>query len=310
MRIADVGRHTCPVTARKVAVVGCRRFPTLDADWPLLQAALADLGVVAELVHWDDPEVVWSDFDFVVVRGTWDSTVRPCEFLAWANQVASVTVLANGTDMFDWNLDKRYLRDLHESGVSEVPTDWVEPGRVWEPPPGEFVVKPSISGGGIEAARYGPAHAIDATEHVQRLLGKGRTVMVQDYVSAVDVEGELAVVILGGQFSHAVLKGPLLQLGAGVSDALWEREVLTLSAATSAQMGIALRALSVAADRFDRMPLYARVDLVTGPGREPMVLEMELIDPSLFLELAPGSAERFAEVIASDLRTDCHQTRR
>ena len=290
--------------------MGCREFPTLDADWPLLNAALADMGVVAELAHWDDPVVEWSDYDLVVVRGTWDSTVRPCEYLAWANRVASVSVLANGAEMFDWNLDKRYLRDLQASGVSVVPTEWVEPGDVWEPPQGEFVVKPSISGGGIEAARYGPAHRTDAIEHVRRLLGGGHTVMVQDYVSAVDVDGELAMVFLGAQFSHAVCKGPLLQLGAGVSDGLWEREVLTLSAATSATMGMGLRTLSAVADRFDRMPLYARVDLVTGPDGDPMVLELELIDPSLFLELAPGSSDRFAEVIAANLSTDRQRTRR
>lgn len=290
------------MTARHVAVVGCREFPTLDADWPLLHAALADVGVVAELVHWDDPGTVWPDYDLVVVRGTWDSTARPCEYLAWANQVASVSVLANGADVFAWNLDKRYLKDLQACRVSVVPTHWVEPGDVWEPPQGEFVVKPSISGGGIEAAHYGPAHATDALKHVRRLLGEGRTVMVQDYVSAVDVEGELAVVFLGGQSSHAVRKGTLLQLGAGVSNGLWEREILTLSAATSAQMGMGRRALSAVADRFDSMPLYARVDLVTGPGGDPMVLELELIDPSLFLGLAPGSPQRFAEVIARDLR--------
>lgn len=282
-----------------LAVATCEAYPDLDDDWPPLRAALADLGVTATACVWTDPTVDWSAFDAVVVRGIWDYLHRPDALGAWIEAVDAVTRLANPGAVLTWNLDKRYLADLAADGVPVVPTVWVEPGRSWEPPAGEFVIKPVISAGGHETARYGSsdADADAARAHVQRLAERGTVAMAQPYLPGVDGEGETALIYLGGRFSHAIRKGPLLAPGEGVVVALHDREVISARTPTTAQLAIAERALAAATARTGTTT-YARVDLVPGFDGAPMLLELELLEPALFLGYDEGAVDRFARVLA------------
>jgi hypothetical protein len=275
----------------------------------LLRAALAELGVTASTRIWTDPEVRWDEFDLVLANGAWDNIHRPDEFVDWVERVGECTRLANSPAVLRWNLDKRYLAALADAGVATVPTAWLTPGPDHEPdlhelpelslPRGEFVVKPTVSGGGFETARYrtgvGPS-AGQARAHIRRLLNAGRAVMVQPYQSSVDTEGESGLIFLGGLFSHAIGKGPLLEVDGGPQSHLYQHEQIGAVTPTEAQLEAAHLALETA-EHLLGPTTYARVDLVTLPDGRPAVLELELLDPALFFETAPAAAARFAQVL-------------
>jgi len=297
-----------------VAVVACRSgrgaarddlYP--DDDWPLLEAALEVIGVDAVRLSWDDDEVDWHGFDVVVIRSSWDSVDRPVEFLAWSRAASGATTLMNPPATLEWNLDKRYLSDLHASGVPVVPTDWVTDESQWTVPSYEFVVKPSVSGGGRETTRYEPHDGGEARRHVRRLLTTGRAVMVQPYVQRVDVEGEAKLVYINGEFSHAARVGALLEVGEGVLEQPWEKPVSVDEVSpTPAQLDVAERALAAAQAIVGSPALYARVDLVTAPTGDPWLAELELVDPSLLLRLDPTGAERLARAIQTQAHPHTH----
>jgi hypothetical protein len=291
----------------EVAVACCRRTTTAafddlypDFDAPLLCQALVELGASPTLVSWDDPRVDWSSFARVVISSTWDSVDHPVEYLAWARRVSEVSQLLNSVGVIEWNIDKKHQRDLAESGVPIVPTAWVEPGQRWEPPPFEFVVKPAISAGGRETVRYraGAGDAAEACAHVQRLQEAGKTVMVQEYLRSVDVDGEIDLVFIDGSFSHAVHKLPALHLGEGVVDEPWTRMAWSgVILPNPEQLAVAVTAMSFVRERFHRRLTYGRIDLVNDHQGDPVVLEAELIDPNLSLDMAPRAAHSLASAI-------------
>jgi hypothetical protein len=207
----------------------------------------------------------------------------------------------------EWNLDKAYLSDLLVSGVPVVPTDWVTDASQWTVPSYEFVVKPSVSGGGRETARYEPDEGGAGRLHLRRLLKTGRAVMVQPYVQSVDVEGEAKLVYLNGEFSHAARVGALLEVGEGVLERPWEKPVsVDETSPTPAQLDVGERALAAAQATVGRSTLYARVDLVTAPTGDPWLAELELVDPSLLLRVDPTGAERLARAIQTQAQPNTH----
>ena len=236
---------------------------------------------------WDDESVDWSGFDLVVVRSTWDYPDRREQFLAWAESLQHVL---NAAQVLRWNTDKRYLTTL---GLEAIPTVFLEPGTPFHAPSAPFVVKPAIGAGSIGAARY-DADDGSALEHVAGLHAAGKTVMVQPYLEAVDREGEIALLYTGGAFSHAVRKAPILATGAGPGAGLYVEERITTTEPSAEELELAEHALAAVPFPRDEL-LYARVDLLPGP----VVLEVELTEPSLFLGYADGAAERFAAAIAA-----------
>ena len=278
-----------------IALASGRAFQKIDVDLPLIVDAAAARGLDAEIAVWDDEDVDWSAFDVVVVRSCWDYLDRRDAFLAWA---ATVPNLLNPADVLTWNTDKVYLRELADAGVPVIDTRWdVRRGDELPDSAGEWVVKPSISGGGKDTARWDDPS--DVFAHSEELMAAGRTVMVQPYVPSVDTEGETALIYFGGRFSHAIRKGPLLERGEGVRQDRDQREVISPRAPTAAQEDVAQQVLAalpsslgVAADL-----AYARVDLVTDTDGVPRLIELELTEPSLFLDNAEGGAGRLVDVL-------------
>lgn len=266
----------------------------LDADLPLIVQAAADRGVEAHVVVWDDPSVDWSSYDAVVVRSCWDYLARRDEFLAWA---ASVPRLHNTADVLTWNTDKVYLRQLEAAGVPIIETRWdVLPGDdIGEHT--EWVVKPTISAGSKDTARWGTRDEVWA--HSAALVAAGRTSMTQPYISSVDDEGETAMLHFSGAFSHAIRKGPLLERGEGVRQDRDSRESITPRSPSHAQREVSQHAIAAACAALGlaEPPLYARVDLVTGADSTPMLIELELSEPSLFLPHADGAADRLVDAV-------------
>jgi glutathione synthase/RimK-type ligase-like ATP-grasp enzyme len=287
-------------TAR-VALATCSALPHLDEDERAAVAPLAARGIAAEPVVWDDPAVDWAAYDLVVVRTTWDYSARRDEFVAWAE---SVPRLANPADVIRWNTDKTYLRDLAAAGVPVVPTTWLDPdSTVTLPASGEYVVKPAVSAGSRNTGRYDladPAQRALAAGLATRLLAEGRTVMVQPYLKAVDTAGETALLFLGGRYSHAVRKGAMLT-GPATDVGLYLHEEIAPRTATDSELHVAQRALSAVPGGAGRL-LYARVDVIPDADGHPVLLELELAEPSLFLSHDDDAPTRFADATSALLK--------
>lgn len=298
---------------QKIALVTARDALPLDEDMPPLLLALAAQGASVETPCWDDPDVDWSRYDKAVLRSTWDYVDRIDEFLDWTDRCAGQTRLLNAPAIVRWNTDKHYLVQLANAGVPVVPTRFVEPGmdpaveldRFLDGGNGalsvgtcesfaQFVVKPSIGAGSRDAARYTRAERDKALVHVARLLAAGRSTMLQPYLDRVDEAGETAVVYIGGHYSHAFRKGPLLRLGDDLVSGLFAPEQIASREPDAAEHAVAAAAFASIAEA---RPLYARVDLIRNDKGAPVVLELELTEPSLYFVHAPEAAGRFADAL-------------
>ena len=280
----------------RLAWVTAREARGRDEDEPLALAALQRAGVSVDVVDWDDVDVTWSRFDRVVLRSAWDYPQRLPEFLSWLDDVDAVSDLVNPPEAVRWSLDKQYLADLDEAGVPITPTVFVPPASVATFPAGDFVVKPAVGAGSRDVASYGADQQEIAVAHVARLHASGQTVLVQPLLTSVATEGEWPLVFFDGEFSHAASKRVALPQ-AGVVDDLFAEETNAEHAATEAQIGVAQAAVDLVSRRLGT-PTYARVDLVRDDTGEFCVLEVELIEPSLFLPYADeAAAERFAAVL-------------
>ena len=304
------GRYPVRVPTTRVALATCSVLPDLDPDDAPLLGALADRGVDAVAAVWDDPEVDWSAFDLVVVRSTWDYSQRRDEYIAWSQTVPH---LANDAEVLAWNIDKYYLKTLGEMGLPIVRTLWLDPDRHLTsqaihtrlPAHGDYVIKPTVSAGARDTARYQENTAKargEAILHARDLLRSGRHVMVQPYLNQIDVVGETGLIFLNGEFSHAVRKNAMLSRGHRPTQGLYMEEVMRSADATEAELALAKRALEAARTILGDVAgdlLYARVDLVPGDDGDPILLELELTEPSLFLGKSTGALDRFADAIVA-----------
>ncbi|MFV0632881.1 ATP-grasp domain-containing protein [Demequina sp.] len=273
------------MTAR-IAIVTTVELPVPDADEELLLPHLPE----AELVGWDNPEIDWASYDVAVLRSTWNYTDRLDEFLAWGERVGQVTRLVNPIDTVRWNTDKRYLDDLARQGFATVPTTFIAPGESVpaDALAGHVVVKPSVGAGSNGAALFDGDPA-GASAHLASLHERGLTAMIQPYLSQVDTQGETALMYLGGTFSHAARKAAILSRGMSWSTGLYADEKITPCQPTEAERALADAIVAT-------LPglAYARVDLLPTPDG-PVVLELELTEPSLFLGMDAGAPERAAQ---------------
>ncbi|MBV9593060.1 MAG: hypothetical protein JO147_04590 [Actinobacteria bacterium] len=286
-----------------LALATCSAFPHGDDDAALLTTACAKRGFISSWAVWDDPAVDWEAFDVVLIRSTWDYTPRRDRFLAWLDRLNRVR---NPAPVVAWSSDKHYVDELVAAGVPVVPTSWPQ-SKEAEFPSGRFVVKPAVGAGSLGAGRFDssqPGELDRAREHVERLRAAGRSVMIQPYLDEVDTRGETGLIYLGGRFSHAIGKTAMLREHEihslnGASRDLYVAETITPRTASAAELAVSAQALDVVRDRFGDL-VYARVDLLpTADG--PVVIELELAEPSLFLTTDPSAAERLVDALAASL---------
>jgi len=275
------------------------RLPGLDPDDLLVVQALRERGVGAQAGVWTDPDVDWGAARLCVIRSTWDYPQRYVEFERWLNRVEAVTAVRNPPDLVRWNAHKSYLRDLEAAGVPIVPTAWVVRGsaarldeiaqqRGWT----ELIVKPAYGAATLDVLRVGLAddERAGGQRHLERLIGTGDA-LVQPFLTSVASYPERALVFIGGVYSHAVSKQPFQALRpAGEAG---EAPVV----ATADEIVIATRAMRVVPGR----TLYARVDLIRDEANAARVLELEVIEPSLFLGMHPPAVAAFADAIIAEL---------
>jgi len=284
----------------RVALATCAAFPVADEDQPLLVSALAELGIDAVPAVWDQGESAIDEAELVIVRSTWDYTERLGAFLDW---VASLPAVANPMEAIRWSSDKRYLDDLGAQGIPVISTSYPSGAEDLVLPDAErVVVKPSVGAGSIGAERFEVADRGAILRHVDLLSARGRQAMVQPYLEAVDVAGETAVISIDDRPAHAVAKAALLDRRELDRSGLFLTESITARAASASELAVAAAALEVAhLITGVRAPfLYSRVDLLPGPDG-PVVVELELIEPSLFLTHAPSTARLLAAAVAARL---------
>ena len=254
-----------------------------DPDAEILIDALAGVGLEGSMCVWNDPSVSWSDFDLTVIRSTWDYTDDLEGYMRWARGIER---LLNPLPIIEYSTDKHYLGDLERRSYRIVPTSFCDVGEEPVFPDGSFVVKPTVGRGSIGADKYGHDERDRALAHVRQLHTDGQDVMIQPYVSSIDHEGERALVFIDGSFSHAMTKAAMLNTAATDRDALFRRKQMSVAVAEPDAVSFGEAVLDE--DRF-RGLLYARVDLVKI-AEGWAIMELELVEPSLFLaydELAP-----------------------
>lgn len=293
-----------------VALVTCSELPDLFPDDRPLARALAAAGLEVGIVRWDDPAFDWSTTRIAMLRSPWDYYRRVAEFLAWAERAAAATRLFNPLPVVRWNLHKGYLVELAAKGVPVVPTAIVPRGertgtgtyarllaaRGWR----DSVVKPAVSADSWETILVRENEPVRGEEHLARLVPE-RDMLVQPFLHSVETYGERCLVYIDGQFSHAVRKNALTLGGrwTGLPEGV-PVEAAPDELATAERILSAARA-AAGATAGDWNALYARVDLTRDNDGNPLLLELELSEPTLFLAEAPAAVTRLIAAFSQRL---------
>lgn len=298
----------------KVTLATSAAFPNLDADEAGLPDALAERGLDPQIKVWNDPDVDWKDAGIVVLRSVRDYAKYRQEFIEWTKGIPRIL---NPASVVEWNTDKHYLQELAKRGMPTIPTLWLEPSddlskhqvHTRFPARGDFVVKPAISSGGRGTGRYTSTDAMsrmEAIEHAMYHLKKGRSVMVQRYLEEVDKMGETSLVYLNGLASYKVEKQGMLHPSFRSTEQVQE-EIATTARATEDEwrfgerIRAALHSYIKDVSGRDELLLFNRVDIVLGgpDSEEPFyVMEISLIDGSLYLSANEEHMDKFADAIA------------
>ncbi len=294
----------------RVAFATCEPRQPMWEDDLLAAAVMEDAGVEVESVAWDRPGTDWASFDRVVVRSTWDYSTRLEEFLGWADSVGDR--LRNSPEVIRWNADKRYLAELDGAGFPVPPTLLVAPGGRIPDLDGEFVIKPLVGAGARDTGRFGPESEPAAIELLAGLAERDQIAMVQPWIEEIEREGETSIVVIGGQVAWAVNKGSFLAPDSvvpadpeGTAAAGRDEQLVRLVESRPDQVELAHRVVAWVSSRFGSTPLFARVDMVSTAAAGSVLIELELIEPSLYLGLAAGlefpGAQAFAAAVIADL---------
>ena len=270
-----------------IALATSEALPGLDEDSVPLLDALRRRGVAARPVVWTDEHVDWSGFDAVVVRSTWDYFDRFGEFLAWLDALPVGVINPKG--VIAWNAHKSYLRDLAEAGVPTVDTLYVERGDAVEVPWADAIVKPAVAGSAKGLRRLTAGEEIAAGAH---------ELLVQPFLPSIQGEGELSLLYAGGTLSHAVRKTP--RAGDIRVQPEWGGSAALIEPPDEA-VEVAARALAAVGEPL----VYARADLVRADDGTLRIIELELIEPNLFLTGNPEGTARFADAFSAAVARSC-----
>jgi hypothetical protein len=277
--------------------VTCRELPEPDPDEPLLRAALESAGAEYDLVAWDGEAYDWAAANLVVPRSSWNYYEAPDAFLVWAERVAAATTLVNPIEVVRQNIHKRYLLDLARDGVPATPTVLVERGEPrtllsildaegWS----DVVIKPAIGARSWKNLRV-DRDTIETGEAHLASLRETRDVVVQPYLAAVEDHGERSLIWIDGALTHSIRKEPRF------GDAEESVSEVAIPPPEGAQAIV-----DAALATIDGELTYARVDVVPDEQGRLVVMELELIEPSLFFAQQPSALERFAAALVRRAR--------
>ncbi len=272
-------------------------FSNILRDDRLLQDALAEIGLSSVRVDWAEPDVDWSRFRCAVFRTTWDYYERISEFTNWLDRIEQQTRLCNDISLIRWNLDKHYLSNLEAKGIPVVDSRFIETGSTvslnellnetgWE----EAVLKPCVSGGAYHTYRINNGNAGRIQSTVQPLITE-KSFLLQPFIHDVRHTGEDTLMIINGRYTHAVRKV------AKEGDFRVQDDhggTVHPHQPTNDQIDLAERAMAACPSA----PAYGRVDMVRDNDGRWSVMEVELIEPELWLRQHSAAAGLFARAIA------------
>ena len=276
----------------RIALATCETLPDLFTDDQMLAEALRRRGAEVPPLVWSSEEAAADAPDLCIIRNTWDYHLRPEAFLDWAGAMATRSALQNPYPLLCWNHHKGYLLELAARKLPVVPTILVKRGRdmdvaalssaaAWP----EVVIKPAISAGAHRTGRYrGDDPAAQA--HL-RELARDRDALLQPYLPSVENYGERSFLFIGGELTHAVRRTQALTEGVGI-----ERTMERVTP-TGDERRVAYEVMA----SLPVPPLYGRVDLAPDAGGRPLLMEVEVMEPRLFLQECPEALERFADAI-------------
>lgn len=284
-----------------IALATCTGLPAWEVDDRFLHAALEADGFRISRPAWDDPKVDWAKFDACVIRTTWDYTKRPDDFRAWIERAHRETRLWNPGPVAVWNLEKTYLKELEGRGVRIVPTQWIEQGgsvdisealhaRGWS----QAFLKPVIGASASETLRIrSEADFAEAQRHLDRTLTSS-SMMLQPFFERVLLEGEFSAIFIDREITHAVRKIPVLG-DYRVQDDYGARDERIILESNDEHWARAV--LEAAAGDL----LYARVDFLRDSEGQPHLVELELIEPSLFFRHGAEAAHALSSALSQRL---------
>jgi glutathione synthase/RimK-type ligase-like ATP-grasp enzyme len=236
--------------------------------------------------------------ELVVLRSTWNYYADIDGFLAWVERTAARSRMCNPSAIVRGNAKKTYLGELAEAGFRVTPTAYVGRGasarvdviareRGWDDPrPAALVIKPVVSAGSFLTERFEASARAEAQRFLDEIT-KGRDVMIQPWMASVETYGERALVWIDGELTHAVRKSPRFASGA---ESVSEAVPITPEERAFADEILARRAKGL---------LYARVDVVRDADGATRLMELELIEPSLFLKQLPAALDRLVAGIVA-----------
>lgn len=276
-----------------LTLVTCRALPEPDLDIEPLVDALQAAGVSVRVAAWDDPSVPWSASPLTILRSPWNYFEDRAGFLAWAKSTAAQSQLLNPVPVLTWNTHKGYLKELQAKGIRTVPTAYVSQGEVtelasicdaqgWD----RIVVKPTVSCGSFETYKMDRG-ALDEARF--QALVQDRDMMVQPFVQSVLDYGERSIITIDGQITHSIRKSLRVD---GQGEAITgphdiEDDLRALAEATLASL--------------DETLFYARVDMARDEDGAPMLMELELVEPSLFFAQGPLALKRYVDGVKARL---------
>ncbi|WP_051772452.1 ATP-grasp domain-containing protein [Saccharothrix sp. NRRL B-16314] len=273
-----------------VRLVTAAHLPDLAPDDQELLHALRRAGVETDVAVWDDPAVDWSEAAVTVIRSVFDYHLRSDEFLAWVDRVEPLTSLQNSPEIIRWNSHKSYLKAVSEAGFPIIPTEWVERGKSVDLPSvlaargwPEAVVKPAISASAHGALKVSADNHDEAQAHLDGLVDKVDA-LVQPYLYDFETTGESSVIWLGGEQTHAVRRP------SGMHTSLEVAHVGAPLQPAAEEVALA----TAVYDWITPKPLYARIDLLNTKDHGLLVLELELVEPALYLRHSTAIADKFA----------------
>ncbi|MEZ4874283.1 MAG: hypothetical protein R2793_02205 [Flavobacteriaceae bacterium] len=265
-------------------------------EYYLLKKALEDQGLSVERTYWDNPDYDWSQTRAIVFRTIWDYFERFNEFWPWLQKVQHQTTLINPFSLLEWNIDKHYLKDLAQKGISIVPTHFVDKGQFqslqevcdlyhWK----NIVIKPAISGAAFHTYKIFEDEVIEKEALFKKLVAE-RDMLVQEYQETITTVGEASLMVFNGVYTHAILKK------AKPGDFRVQDDfggTVHPYVPTAKEIAFAEEVFAACTP----VPAYGRADIIWDQKGNCYLSELEIVEPELWVRNHPPSAVNFAEGI-------------
>ncbi|PKV66468.1 ATP-grasp domain-containing protein [Pontibacter ramchanderi] len=290
------------MSLQQIALVTCQSLgnytANADSEDERLYRFLAEKGHQISFQVWDDEQVDWTAFDAIIIKSPWDYFDKIEAFYTWLDKLEALGCrVLNPVKTLRWNADKIYFKDMQTQGVKIVPTVWLEQGATFDPDSvfeaigrEKVIVKPRVSGGAKNTLAISRAEAGSFTARINGLL-QDEPFLAQPFLEEIKTQGEWSFIFFGGRYSHAVLK-------KAKSGDFRVQHFFGGSVHTPAPPARLLQTATAIVEQFAQDCLYARVDGVELDG-DLVLMELELIEPFLFLSTSEGALERYHEAFLS-----------